>query len=205
MVDSGIVREQYEWANIWWDHADDLDSGRVLLIGDSISVGYTAVVTRHLEGRARVDRLGTSRSITDPAFTKELFYLLGEFGYRVIHFNNGLHGAHVTDDDYAAGLRAMVRLLLEYGRGARLIWCSSTPVTVVDDPARLDAEKNPVVIRRNASAAQVMAEFGLPTNDLYALAVDRAELKSNDGYHFVAEGQEVLGQAVAEAIAGLWE
>lgn len=61
-----VVKEQYEWLNIWWDCANDPALPRVLLIGDSIACGYSAVVTRELEGKYHVDRLGTSRSINDP-------------------------------------------------------------------------------------------------------------------------------------------
>ena len=153
---NAILRETYEWASIWLDHADDLSTARVLLIGDSISCGYTNPVTKRLEGVARVDRLGTSRSVTDPALFKEIIYVLGECRYRAIHFNNGLHGVHISDEDYGASLRQCVRLLRQYGQGARLVWASSTPVTVEGYPAALEAEKNAQVLRRNEVAAGLM-------------------------------------------------
>ena len=56
MHQDAIVRETSEWANIWWDHADDPTMDRVLLIGDSISVGYTQPVIQRLQGIALVDR-----------------------------------------------------------------------------------------------------------------------------------------------------
>ena len=63
---SEVVREQCEWSNHWWDCANDPSLPRVLTIGDSICCGYSPVVTRLLQGKAHVDRQGTSRSLNDP-------------------------------------------------------------------------------------------------------------------------------------------
>lgn len=195
-----VHRELYEWANIWWDHADDTELPRVLLIGDSIAVGYTKAVTQMLEGMARVDRLGTSRSINDPALFKEISYVLGEYCYRVIHFNNGLHGRHLPDDLYRTGLLQCVELLRLYSQGARLIWASSTPITMKGGPDCLDEERNAQVVRRNATAVRMMQDYEIPVNDLYQLVLGKPALRAADGFHYCAEGQEVLGQKVGEVI-----
>jgi lysophospholipase L1-like esterase len=196
---SEVVRETYEWSNIWWDHAEDTKLPRVLLIGDSISCGYSPVVTKLLEGKVHVDRLGTSRSINDPVLIKETTMMLEDCRYVAIHFNNGLHGFHLTGPQYASALRRYVKLLQEHGRGAKLIWGSSTPITKGNDTATLD-EKNGTVTARNALAAEIMEEQGIPINDLYQLVVGKAELRSPDGYHYNGDGYAVLGKAMAEAL-----
>lgn len=66
-----IVREQFEWTNIWCNNANDLTLPRVLLIGDSIACGYSPIVIKQLHEKANVDRLGTSRSINDQVLIKE--------------------------------------------------------------------------------------------------------------------------------------
>ena len=203
MAQDAIVRETSEWTSIWWDHADDPASDRVLLIGDSISVGYTKTVIERLDGVARVDRLANSKGVNDPALYKEIGYMLAEHAYRVIHFNNGLHGWHIPDDVYASSLKGMVQMLRWYSRGASLIWASSTPITAVDDPSALDAEKNPVVIRRNAIAREIMQSCDIPINDLYQVVLDRPELRSSDQYHFNPDGQTVQGEAVARILLSL--
>jgi hypothetical protein len=199
-MDPALVREKYEWSNNWFDCADDTTLPRVMLIGDSISVGYGPTVIEELAGLAHVDRLSNSRNILDPVLHKEIRAALEDRTYGGIHFNNGLHGWHLSIQQYAQGLEQYIGLLREFARGARLIWASSTPCTMVDDPATANPDKNPVVVKRNAAAAEIMAQFGIPTNDLYALVVDRPELKSNDGAHFLDEGKQVQGKAAARVL-----
>jgi hypothetical protein len=195
-----ICREEMEWANLWWSHADDLATPRVLLIGDSIVVGYSQTVMTRLQGVAHIDRLANSRGINDPALAKELCYMLSEYRYSAIHFNNGLHGAHISDDVYARGLHAMVQLLMLYGQGARLVWGHSTPVTRSGEPTELDADTNGQVLRRNAVAVDIMGVYEIPVTDLYGLVVGHPALRSLDGYHYNEQGQTLLGEAVAAAI-----
>jgi lysophospholipase L1-like esterase len=45
-----------------------------------------------------------------------------------------------------------------------------------------------------------MQEEGLPTADLYAVVIDKPDLRSPDGYHYNGEGYEALGRAIAEAL-----
>ena len=173
------------------------------MIGDSIVCGYSAGVTELLQGVAHVDRLGTSRSINDPAFAKETRYVLSEYRYAVIHFNNGLHGEHLSEEAYAGSLRAYVELLSALAPEAALIWATSTPVTQAEHSALLEPIRDAQAGRRNGEAAQVMAYFGIPTDDLYQLMLGRPELRVADGYHYNAEGQRLQAQAVGEAVRGL--
>ncbi len=194
-----VVREQYEWFNIWWDCANDPALSRILLIGDSISCGYSPVVTRELQGKYHVDRLGTSRSLNDPVLLQATEMTLREFPYRAVHFNNGLHGFHLDGPTYAAALRDYVALIRRLAPDAKLIWASSTPITENGKPDTL-AGSNEVVTARNALAAEVMQQAGLPTDDLYSVVIDKPDLRSNDGYHYNGEGYEALGKAVAQAV-----
>lgn len=196
---NSVVREQYEWSNIWWDCANDPKLPRVLLIGDSISVGYGPVVTKLLQGKVHVDRLSTSRSVNDPVLLKETTMMLEDNHYVAIHLNNGLHGFHLDDAAYATGLQEYVKLLKKYGHGAKLIWAASTPITKGNDVHVL-AENNDVVIARNSTAAAVMQKNGIPVNDLYQLVIGKADLRSPDGYHYNAGGYEVMGKVITESL-----
>lgn len=71
-----LIREQFEWTNIWCNNANDLTLPRMLLIGDSIACGYSPIVIKQLQGKANVDRLGTSRSINDPVMFTYNFILI---------------------------------------------------------------------------------------------------------------------------------
>lgn len=194
------MRETYEWCDIWWDNPEDTSIPRVLLIGDSISVGYTKPVTHLLEGRVRVDRIATSKCVVDQGLFKETDYVLGEYSYAAIHFNNGLHGDHLSDCEYESGLRTYAARIKQVVGETPLIWASSTPVTVQGNPLMLDPGINRQVISRNMAAIRVMSEFGIPVNDLYAVAAEHLNLRVSDGYHFLPEGYDVLADSVAKIL-----
>src|SRR4051794_8324286 len=68
---------------------------RVLLIGDSISIGYTVPVRRELTGIANVHRIPENGA--DPANgLQKLDSWLGDSKWDVIHCNWGLHDLKVT-------------------------------------------------------------------------------------------------------------
>lgn len=195
-----LIRENIEWVNLRWDHSPDTTRPRVLLVGDSISNGYHGTVSARLEGFANVDLMATSKAISDPAILRETRYATEDYKHALVHFNNGLHGWHLSVDDYATSLRAYVEFLRELVPNAKLIWANSTPMTVNGQPETLCPEMNPKVLARNAAAAPIMREFGIPVNDLYGLVVGKAELRSGDAAHFSAAGRELQGKQVAEII-----
>jgi hypothetical protein len=63
---------------------------RVLLIGDSISMGYTLDVRELLKGKANVHRIPTNGGPTTNGL-KNIKAWLGDSKWDVIHFNWGLH------------------------------------------------------------------------------------------------------------------
>src|SRR6266853_2664666 len=70
------ARESIEWCDIWISHANQTNLPRVLLIGDSITRAYYPEVEKHLEGKAYVARLATSRFVADPVRLKEIALVL---------------------------------------------------------------------------------------------------------------------------------
>ncbi|MDD4873316.1 MAG: hypothetical protein PHR77_22395, partial [Kiritimatiellae bacterium] len=107
-TDMKIIRESTEWCDMRVYEATKEDLPRVLLIGDSISGGYFQGVVNELKGKAYVARLGTSKSLGDPALFGEIELILSQYKFAVIHFNNGLHGWGYTDDDYRAAFPKMI-------------------------------------------------------------------------------------------------
>src|ERR1044072_2662283 len=106
---------------------------RVLLIGDSISIGYTTTVRKLLAGKANVHRIPENGADTANGL-KKLDDWLGDSRWDVIHFNWGLHDLKDTPDGsrqvpieaYERNLATLVARLKK--TGARLIWASTTPV-----------------------------------------------------------------------------
>ena len=106
---------------------------RVLLIGDSISIGYTLPVRQELAGKANVHRIPTNGGPTKNG-TANLAKWLGTGKWDVIHFNFGLHDLRHMEDgkrqvepaDYEKNLRSLVADLKK--TGAKVIFATTTPV-----------------------------------------------------------------------------
>ena len=176
---------------------------RVLLIGDSISIGYTVTVQKALAGAANVHRIPENGADTANGL-KKIDSWLGDAHWDVIHFNWGLHDLKVTAeggrqvplDVYEKNLVALVQRLRE--TGAHLIWATTTPVPEGrQSPVRVSAD----VPRYNAAASRVMERQGIAVDDLYATALPRAaEIQLPLNVHFNNAGWETLGGQVAVSI-----
>jgi len=194
-----LIRERIEWCDIWITNADNDDLPRVLLIGDSITRGYFGGVEKALEGRANCARLTTSRCICDPVFFDELKMVLRQYPFRVIHFNNGLHGWGYTEAQYRQAFPKLLDALRQYNPNARLIWTTTTPVRQRAAVEQLD-ERTERVRQRNKIAAQFTRQAALAVDDLFALTIDHPEYHSADGVHFNNEGKKAQVQQVAQSI-----
>ena len=76
---------------------------------------------------------------------------------------------------------------------------STTPVRLNGKVDQLDP-KTDRVKARNKSAAEVMAKEKVPTNDLFALVVEKPDWFSNDGVHLNAKGSTAVGEQVAAEV-----
>ena len=190
---------------------------RVLLIGDSISIGYTVGVRELLSGKANVHRPLTNCGPTTKG-VKELDKWLGDKSWDVIHFNFGLHdlkylgpkGQNLADPkgegshqqvpviDYAKHLRTMVARLEK--TGAQLIWRTTTPVP--------PGAKGRVVgdsVKYNQAAAKIMKKRKVAIDDMYTFCMPRLkEIMRPANVHFTPAGSKALaGRAVAAINAAL--
>lgn len=177
---------------------------RVLLIGDSISMGYTVPVRKLLKGKANVHRIPANGGPTSRGLSS-IDKWLGDGKWDIIHFNWGIHDLkHMEDgkrqvevEDYEKNLRALVAKLKK--TGAKLIWASTTPIP---DPPLKPERTFGDETEYNAIAARVMKENNIPVNDLHGSISPRfAELHKPQDLHFTEEGSEFLAGKVAEAIS----
>lgn len=198
------IRERIEWTDIWITDADKHDLPRVLLIGDSITRGYFGEVEGHLAGRAYCARLTTSKCVSDPAFSDEVQLVLKQYRFAVIHFNNGLHGWGYAESQYRDGLLRLMETFKEHAGAAKLIWATTTPVRERDNLQQI-SQRTERVKTRNAIAAEIMKERGIPTDDLYGLVEAHPEFFSGDGVHYNGKGREAQGKQVAQSVLGCLE
>lgn len=177
---------------------------RVLIIGDSISIGYTVPVRRLLDGKANVHRIPVNGGPTLRG-TADLARWLGTEKWDVIHFNFGLHDLRRMDggkrqvepEAYEQNLRAIVAELRK--TGAKLIWATTTPVPEGKlTPPREFGD----VGAYNAIAAKVMKENGVAVDDLNAHITPKlAQLQKPHDVHYSPEGYAFLAEAVSRSIS----
>jgi lysophospholipase L1-like esterase len=179
-----------------WDYVqDDPKLPRVLLIGDSVSRGYTLATRAALAGKANVHRApencgGTSRGLS------KIEVWLGDGRWDVIHFNFGIHDRGTSRADYAKRLEQLIARLHE--TGAKLVWASTTPIP--DDPAQKQTAAS--IVERNQVAATLMKKHQIAVDDLFAaISPHVAEYQlPPPNVHFKETGYEFLGRQVAAAI-----
>lgn len=190
--------ETYEWDNIWWDHPE-LQKKRVLLIGDSISCGYCRRVNFCLKEEIFADGFGTSKGIDNPKFLEGLRYVKSQQNRcDLIHINNGLHGWHLSEEEYEKEYRKVLKEIMELYPGAPVVIALTTPLQPSETES--DEDRNGRVLKRNEVACRLAGEFGLEVNDLYAPLEHHPELFSQDGVHLIPEGYELLAKQIADVV-----
>jgi len=188
-------RESIEWCNHWFPSLDKNDLPHVLLIGDSIVMGYGPVVEKQLTGKAYVARICTSQFISDPMLLSQLKLFLGQMKFDVIHFNNGLHGASYSQAQYRAAFPAFLAAIQESAPQAKLIWATTTTYIRDGKP-----ELNEQVKARNAIAHKCIEQAGIAEDDLFSLISPHPELHDAGGIHYKPEGYDLLGRQAASEI-----
>jgi lysophospholipase L1-like esterase len=193
----------------------------VLLIGDSISMGYLPSVREQLKGKANVTRPVSVKNLPvncegTTSGVANLYQWLGTNRWAVIHFNFGLHDlkwvkkpgdVFISTDPsdpkqadvvtYETNLEKIVDRLEQ--TGAKLIFATTTPVPADITPGRTSTD----VPKYNAAALRVMKAHNIPVNDLYGFCLPRlGQLQKKKNVHFTDAGSKELGLEVARAIEG---
>ena len=183
----------------------------LVLIGDSIRMGYQATVRERL---ASVDIWSPEANGGDSAnVLAHLDEWVAAHSPQVVHLNCGLHDikkpfdsgrAQVGLDEYRRHLREIFDCVLS--TGARLVWASTTPVD--EDLHRRNKGFDRFtadVDAYNSVALDLATAEDVPVNDLHAVieSADRTHLLREDGVHFSEEGSRLLGDAVAEFVGPL--
>jgi len=183
----------------------------VVLIGDSIRMGYQDHVASQLAGRVEIwvpeENGGDSRNVL-----AHLDQWVLERQPDLVHVNCGLHDlkrafgaeSEVPLDEYESNVRQILQRLQRELDGA-VVWATTTPV---DENwhhqnkgfDRLEAD----VETYNAAARAVAENLSVPIDDLFAVVEreGKARLLTQDGVHFTEEGSQLLGRVVAECVWG---
>jgi len=195
------------------------EQGDILLLGDSISIGYTPVVQKLYEGRKKVCRPSANCGDTKNG-VEHIHEWLGNRRWKVIHFNWGLHDLcyrhpdsqvygnrdkingtlSVPLDQYVKNLKRIIEAMLVYSD--RLIWATTT-VIPEGEAGRFPGDE----VLYNGAARRVVDEYGIAVNDLYALTrrMPVSCFITPGDVHFTEPAYSVIGQQVYHAIGKVLE
>ncbi|MGE3818499.1 MAG: GDSL-type esterase/lipase family protein [Isosphaeraceae bacterium] len=184
---------------------------KVVLVGDSIRMGYAPRVAERLAGKAVV--ISPEENGGDSANVRaHLDEWVVAQRPDVVHLNCGLHdlkrskkdGTHQVElDRYTENLRRIVARIRER-TDATLVFASTTPI-LDDRHARrgADFDRTEADVRKyNAAAIAVMRKLGVPVHDLHWV-VERGGVETMlgaDGTHYTAAASDRLAEAVADCV-----
>ena len=182
----------------------------VILIGDSIRMGYQGAVAGELEGVAEVwgpeQNGGNSANVLSHLDD----WALGRAA-AVIHVNCGLHDLRkdfgverhaIEPEEYEQNVRQILGRLKEKF-GGQVVWATTTPVNEQWHHATKGFDRFAAdVDEYNRIASGIAGELGIPLDDLFSVVMGagRDGLLRDDGVHFSEEGSALLGKAVADFV-----
>ena len=192
--------EEIEWT--WEVRPADPNAKlpNVLLVGDSISRNYFPEVQRRLNSVANVYLLATSASVGDPRLSRELaaFVSMEAVRFRVVHFNNGMHGWRYSEEEYRQAFPAFLASIRAMDPAASLVWATTTPVK--SDVA--GGATNSRVSARNSIALSFISAANVEVDDQHDLMMKHLDTYQ-DQVHFNEAGSKLQGDQAADCIRKL--
>lgn len=201
------------------ERADVADPSRprILVIGDSISMGYRRYLSEHYQGRAYVDywisplmfRLTPEDVAGDDAKILRAWRgVLANGPYNVITWNHAT--LHMWNPDkpercqpetYKVCMDKIVAHVQALAPQTRVLWVRCTPVVGrADGKPTLDTPTNKRLELFNRLSDEVMTARGVPLVDLYAVAAANLDKVESDGAHWTPAGYRLMAQVLVAAI-----
>ncbi len=191
------MKERFEWVSSWCDETHNSDLPRVLLVGDSITFNYQDKVRQKLKGVCYVDFVATSYAIDTKIYNTLITSFASDSKYTLIHFNNGLHGQHISKRTYKSRLTKLLQRLAKNGK----ITVATSTIVYCEGNTRLDRVWTKRLKERNDAVNEIATEAGYKVDDLYSASVSLSiDKRLMDGIHYTEEGYEHFANIVADFI-----
>lgn len=191
---------------------------RVLLLGDSIRMGYDKKVRSLLKEEYEVI-FSEEDNGRFAAYTlwqaNQFFKQYGHFD--LVHWNNGYWDMNIEApmteaihplDEYENYLRRIIRLSRQ--NGAQVVFATTTPIYEDGEaPDNTGTEAsinycNDWVVKYNETACRIMESENVPVNDLYSLCLKGPRYyKCEDMLHLTEEGYWEIAKQTSEMIRSL--
>lgn len=185
---------------------------RILIIGDSISMGYRPHITEHFKGKANVDywTIGyKSMQGANSPMERALKGVLSQGPYDAVTFNFGLHywgkPERSPEDKHIPWMTKIVELMQKTSPKTDFIWIRTTPWRTVPapEPRTLDPKKNERIIKFNKMTDEVMDKHGIPQVDLYSLCIKQLQTikkGTKDALHWGRENSKLMAVEINKEI-----
>ena len=183
----------------------------VVLIGDSIRMGYQETVIKELDGKAEVwgpeENGGTSRNVL-----QHLEQWIISRKPDIIHLNCGLHDlkrepdsadTFITIKEYKENLNKIFNAV-KNSLDAVLIFALTTPVDEKNHHKNKPFDRFEADVDLfNKEALHIAEKYGIPVNNLFTAIEDKGKESylTSDGVHFTDEGYKVLGKTIAQFLS----
>lgn len=187
---------------------------KVLLLGDSIRMGYQQYVKEELDGEFEVrypEDNGRFAAYTLWQVNQELKW---NPDIELVHFNNGYWDMNIEApmteaihpvEEYVSFLRRIVELCRQCG--TKVVFATTVPILeagAAGDNTGVQGTinySNEWVKEYNAASVALMEQLEVPVNDLYALCMeDDRRYKCEDLLHLSEEGSRRCAKQVAEFV-----
>ena len=184
----------------------------ILIIGNSISIGYTPTVRTLLQGKANVYRIPENGGDTRKFLERNQTWLEG-MDWDLIHFNVGLHDLKRVDEEgklnqdyprrispenYSENLDEIFTIL-EQRTDAVIVWAATTFVPEGSE-GRISGDE----ILYNKASMEVLKDFpDIMVNDLHAYSLGIKAFQREANVHYYPAGSAMLGSEVARVLGGI--
>ncbi|MBO5939860.1 MAG: hypothetical protein J6R18_01515 [Kiritimatiellae bacterium] len=181
----------------------------ILLIGDSIRIGYCAATAEALKGKAEVRwPKGNCQNSQNILITLPRWKGLVA-SPAIVQFNCGHWDAACWDGDadaitsleeYARNIRKIIHRLRRYWPEAKIVFATTTPMNPDGRNGR-NARTTESIRRYNEVAVSVAKAEGIAVNDLFSTTEKWPSSDFSDYCHFNKAAAKRLGKIVAEYLA----
>lgn len=189
---------------------------RVLIIGDSISIGYTPFVEEHFGEKAIVEHNPGNAQHTGTGL-KNIKAWIGDGNWDVVQFNWGLWDLCYRHSDskvygnrdkvngkitypeevYEANLDSLVTAIKQ-STDAKLIFVTTTYV-----PSEEPGRNSDDVMKYNDAAKRVMRKHNVMVNDIYerSIPIHTQFGMGNNDVHYTSDGYEQLSKHIIDCLS----
>ncbi len=184
---------------------------RILVVGNSISMGYRQYISKYFEGRAYVDYWvgGSTDQIEGENSEGKIAWqgVLANGPYDVVTWNSmALHywqyPERLAEDKLVPQMTEAVRYLKEIAPKTQFIWVKTTPLTISEKgkPTIINEVKSARIVKFNQMTDEIMQKHGFSEVDLYNVCERNLDEASSDGIHWKAGAYQLMADEIIQEI-----